>query len=206
MYKFTDTNFNSKQKRNYKILRLMFNWACWLAIACLVLPVSYELLAIYREDQANYELKKQKAANTVLGILTERFFLQWEEEGKERSRFQGDPKEIIQQTSTFKTMMRNIYPDITPESALKKLKKNPNDFIRYAARNMEFEDIDNWLYHVASDEFEIRESDVPILDYLDFCIRGKSGTSWGHIAIDEAQNLTPMQLRMLARRVDHPSA
>jgi DNA helicase IV len=167
---------------------------------------SYELLAIYREDEANYELKKQKAANTVLGILTERFFLQWEEEGKERSRFQGDPKEMIQQTSTFKTMMRNMYPDITPENALKKLKKNPNDFIRYAARNMEFEDIDNWLYHVASEEFEIRESDIPILDYLDFCIRGKSGTSWGHIAIDEAQNLTPMQLRMLARRIDHPSA
>lgn len=167
---------------------------------------SYELIAIYREDESNYELIKQRATNTVLGILTERFFLQWEEGGKERSRFQGDPKDVIQQTSTFKTMMRNMYPDITPENALKRLKKSPNDFIRYASRNMEFEDIDNWLYHVSPEDFEIRDSDVPILDYLDYCIRGKSGTSWGHVAIDEAQNLTPMQLRMLARRVDHPSA
>ena len=167
---------------------------------------SYELIAIYREDESNYELIKQRATNTVLGILTERFFLHWEEDGKERLRFQGDPKEIIQQTSSFKTMMRNIYPDITPENALKKLKKNPNDFIRYAAKVMEFEDIDNWLYYVSPEDFEIRESDVPILDYLDYRIRGKTGTSWGHVAIDEAQNLTPMQLRMLARRVDHPSA
>lgn len=167
---------------------------------------SYELIAIYREDDSCYELIKQRATNTVLGILTERLFLQWEEKGKERSRFDGDPKEIIQQTSTFKTMMRNMYPDITPESALKKLKKNPNDFIRYAARNMEYEDLENWLYHVSPEDFEIRNSDVPILDYLEYCIRGKTGTSWGHVAIDEAQNLTPMQLRMLARRVDHPSA
>jgi hypothetical protein len=167
---------------------------------------SYELLALYREDESSYELIQEKAKNTALGILTERFFLQWEENGKERSRFQGDPKEIIQQTSTFKTMMRNIYPDVTPEIALKKLKKNPNDFIRYASRNMEFEDIDNWLYFVTPENYEIRISDVPILDYLDYCISGRSGTSWGHVAIDEAQNLTPMQLRMLARRVDHPSA
>lgn len=167
---------------------------------------SYELIAMYREDESNYELIKQRATNTVLGILTERFFLQWEESGKERSRFQGDPKTIIQETSSFKTMIKNIYPEISPENALKRLKKSPNDFIQYAARNMEFEDIDNWLYHVTPEEFEIRDSDVPILDYLDFCIRGKTGTSWGHVAIDEAQNLTPMQLRMLARRVDHPSA
>ena len=43
---FTDSNFTPKQKRNYKILRFMFNWAGWLVIACVVLPFSYELLAI----------------------------------------------------------------------------------------------------------------------------------------------------------------
>ena len=167
---------------------------------------SYELIAMYRDDVANYDLVKQKATNTVLGILTERFFLQWEESGRDRLRFEGDPKAIIQQTSTFKTMMRNIYPEITAEACLKKLKRNPNDFIRYASRNMEIEDIDNWLYHVSPEEFEIRLADIPILDYFESRIKGRTGSAWGHIAIDEAQNLTPMQLRMLARRVDHPSA
>lgn len=167
---------------------------------------SYELIAMYRDDTANYDLIKQKATSTVLGILTERFFLQWEEDGRNRMRFEGDPKSIIEQTSTFKTMMRNIYPEITAESCLKKLKKSPNDFLRFASRNMEFEDIDNWLYHVSPEDFEIRLADIPILDYFESRIKGRTGSAWGHIAIDEAQNLTPMQLRMLARRVDHPSA
>lgn len=167
---------------------------------------SYELIANYRDDQACYELIKQKASNTALNALTEKFFLIWEDQGRDRSRFDGDPKIAIQQTSTFKTMMRNMFPDLTPENCLKKLKKSSNEFIKYAARNMELEDIEDWLTHVIPEPFEIRISDIPLLDYLDFRIKGRSGAPWGHIAIDEAQNLTPMQLRMLARRVDHPSA
>ena len=56
MYKFTDSNFTPKQKRNYKILRLMFNWAGWLAIACVVLPFSYELLAMFVKDVAYVDI------------------------------------------------------------------------------------------------------------------------------------------------------
>lgn len=167
---------------------------------------SYELVANYREDDSYYELIKQKASNTVLGALTERFFLNWEDHGRDRLRFDGDPKAIIQQTSTFKTMMRNIFPDLTPESGLKKLKTSSNDFIKFAERSMEIEDIEEWLTHVIPEKFDIRVSDIPLLDYLEFRIKGKTSTPWGHIAIDEAQNLTPMQLRMLSRRVDHPSA
>ncbi len=78
MYKFTDTNFNSKQKRNYKILRLMFNWAGWLGIACLVLPVSYELLAMFVKDVAYVDISIDVP---VLGIIVTGlilwFLLRW---------------------------------------------------------------------------------------------------------------------------------
>ena len=78
MYKFTDTNFNSKQKRNYNILRLMFNWAGWLAIACLVLPVSYELLAMFVKDVAYVDISIDVP---VLGIIVTGlilwFLLRW---------------------------------------------------------------------------------------------------------------------------------
>ena len=167
---------------------------------------SYELIATFREDDSNYDLIRERAAKTVLGILTERFFLKWEDGGRDRSRFDRDPQALIQQTSNFKTLMRNMYPEITPESLLKKLKKSPNEFIKYATRYLEFEDVQNWLQYVVPEPFEIRCSDVPLLDYIEFSLRGKQGTAWGHIAIDEAQNLTPMQLRMLARRLDNPSA
>lgn len=50
MYKFTDTHFNPKQKRNYKILRVMYNFAGWFALACLILPFAYDLLAMFIKD------------------------------------------------------------------------------------------------------------------------------------------------------------
>jgi len=50
MYKFTDTNFTSTQKRNYKILRVIYNFAGWFAAACLILPFAYDLLAMFIKD------------------------------------------------------------------------------------------------------------------------------------------------------------
>ena len=43
------------------------------------------------------------------------------------------------------------------------------------------------------------EADVALLDELDGLIRGRPKT-FGHVIVDEAQDLTPMQLRMIARR------
>jgi DNA helicase IV len=43
------------------------------------------------------------------------------------------------------------------------------------------------------------EADVALLDELDELIRGRP-RSFGHVIVDEAQDLTPMQLRMVARR------
>jgi DNA helicase IV len=43
------------------------------------------------------------------------------------------------------------------------------------------------------------EADVALLDELDELIRGRPKT-YGHVVVDEAQDLTPMQLRMVARR------
>ena len=42
-------------------------------------------------------------------------------------------------------------------------------------------------------------ADVALLDELDELIRGRP-KSYGHVIVDEAQDLTPMQLRMVARR------
>ncbi|MGY4643679.1 HelD family protein [Cellulomonas sp. URHB0016] len=44
--------------------------------------------------------------------------------------------------------------------------------------------------------------DVPLLDELAALLGEDTGSrTWGHIAVDEAQDLTPMQLRMLGRRL-----
>ena len=78
MYKFTDSNFTPKQKRNYKILRFMFNSAGWLAIACVVLPVLYELLAMFVKDVAYVDISIDIP---VLGVIVTGvilwFLLRW---------------------------------------------------------------------------------------------------------------------------------
>jgi DNA helicase IV len=43
------------------------------------------------------------------------------------------------------------------------------------------------------------EADVALLDELDELIHGRPRT-YGHVVVDEAQDMTPMQLRMVARR------
>jgi DNA helicase IV len=42
-------------------------------------------------------------------------------------------------------------------------------------------------------------SDLPVLDEAEHLLNGTTET-YGHVVIDEAQDLTPMQLRMVARR------
>jgi len=41
--------------------------------------------------------------------------------------------------------------------------------------------------------------DLPLLDEAEFLINGRTRT-YGHVVVDEAQDLTPMQLKMVARR------
>ncbi|GAA4243183.1 HelD family protein [Dactylosporangium darangshiense] len=42
--------------------------------------------------------------------------------------------------------------------------------------------------------------DLPLLDEADFLINGSPAERYGHVVVDEAQDLSPMQLRSIARR------
>ncbi len=55
MYKFTDTNFTPKQKRNYKFLGLLYTLAGWFATACLLMPFGLVLLRGFLDDVLDYE-------------------------------------------------------------------------------------------------------------------------------------------------------
>ena len=44
------------------------------------------------------------------------------------------------------------------------------------------------------------EADAPLVDLADFLINGRTSTGFNHIVVDEAQDLTPMQIDMLKRK------
>jgi DNA helicase IV/energy-coupling factor transporter ATP-binding protein EcfA2 len=169
---------------------------------------SFKLLSNTDFNSAPYNQLRQRISLQILNVLTERFFLEWESKGRERSRFNGDPKKSLESTSSFKTLLRNLMPEVSAEALLKRLKKSPRDFIKYA-KDVEFSEsnyIESWLEVVAPADFQILRADIPILSYLDFKINGNSSERWGHIAIDEAQDLTPMQLNMIVRYSDNENA
>jgi DNA helicase IV len=162
---------------------------------------SFDLIAKIDLSKINYSLVRDRISNLIINILSEKFFKDWESSGKERNRFMGDPGSIIQQQSTFKTLMRNLLPEMTAENALKKLKNSASDFLKYSEFILTEEQRRSWLKQVIPSKYEIEKADIPVLDFLNYKLKGNSGSTWGHIAIDEAQDLTPMQHRMLARRV-----
>ena len=166
---------------------------------------SLDVIASLKNENIIYAQLRARAGVMVSNLLAERFFKRWEGQGKQRRQFDGDPIKILQATSTYRTIIRNMYPDLTPENVLKDLKKSAKVFIESARSVFEEAEIREWLTYVVPNTFDIRISDIPILDYIKFRIEGTSEV-WGHIAIDEAQDLTPMQLGMLRRRTDSASS
>ena len=162
---------------------------------------SMDIVSSLRNENLIYSQQRARAGAMVSNLLVERFFQKWEKQGKQRRQFDGDPIKLIQAASTYRTILRNMYPDLTPENVLKDLKKSAKTFLESARNVFEESDIRDWLTYVIPNPFDIRSSDIPILDYIKYRIEGTSEV-WGHIAIDEAQDLTPMQLGMLRRRTD----
>jgi DNA helicase IV len=166
---------------------------------------SLDIITNLRNENMIYSQLRARAGVLVSNLLVERFFVKWEKQGRQRRQFDGDPMKIVQGASTYRTILRNMYPDLTPESVLKDLKKSAKVFLESSRSVFEESDIRKWLTHVIPNPFDIRSADIPILDYIKYRIEGTSEI-WGHIAIDEAQDLTPMQLGMLRRRTDSASS
>jgi hypothetical protein len=166
---------------------------------------SLDVISTLKNENVIYSQLRLRAGVIVTNLLTERFFQSWEETGRQRRQVEGDPAKLIQASSTYRTIIRNMYPELTPESVLKDLKKSAKTFIASAQSVFEDNDIRAWLTNVIPNPFDIRLDDIPLLDYIQFKIQGTSEV-WGHIAVDEAQDLTPMQLRMLRRRTDSASS
>lgn len=166
---------------------------------------SLDIISSLRIENTTYSHIRARAGLMISNLAAERFFRNWEKLGRQRRQYDGDPLKAIQATSTYRTILRNMFPELNPEGVLKDLKKSAKHFLANAKSVFDEVSIREWLTHVTPKEFDIRENDVPLLDYIKFRIDGIEET-WGHIAIDEAQDLTPMQLGMLRRRTDATSS
>lgn len=163
---------------------------------------SYILISEIKEDEYRSFSQQRKVAEARLkNLLVERFQNSWRLTRGDIRTIPGDPAQLISQESAFKTIVRNMFPNIDPVGLLGKMKSDAAYFLDMATENCPIADCLAWIEESESHSSLITPSDVPILDYLDSLIN-EPVQRWGHIAVDEAQDLTPLELVMVSRRLD----
>ena len=175
-----------------------------------VLDISIEFTAadsfrmlqeIEEESYPNFNQRRRVAENRLRNLLVERFQEGWIAKRGDLRGLQGNPTQLITQESAYRTILRNMFPNIDPVSLLTKLKADATFFMECASGALEPEDQLIWLEESEMHATKVTRHDVAILDYLDFLIN-EPIKKWGHIAVDEAQDLSPMELAMVSRRLD----
>lgn len=116
---------------------------------------------------------------------------------------QGLERALNARSGDFFSLLQRIWPSMSAPQLVHEL-FTVEQRLRDAADGV-LDDRERDLL-VRQDVKNVREqrwtiADVAIVDEADFVVHGaRSGAQFGHVIVDEAQNLTPMQLRMVRRR------
>lgn len=161
---------------------------------------SLDLTEEVNEVVSSYSYKRELAETKLLASLVASFMESWESINGEGARLTIDPSIEISKSKQFRAAINRIYPIVKPADILNKLKNSPTYFYELSRDIWEPEEIRLWFEYAPTKGNKISVGDVPLLDYLDVLINGKP-KPWGHIAVDEAQDYSPMQWAMVANRL-----
>ncbi len=105
----------------------------------------------------------------------------------------------------FQSVLDHLWPTVSPTALVKELLASRSQLAASAAGILTEEEWPLLLRRSDSNggtraaTAPWTSDDLPLLDEASFLISGRTRT-YGHVIIDEAQDLTPMQFRMVARR------
>lgn len=100
------------------------------------------------------------------------------------------------------SLVERLWPTMTAASFLRDLYGSEGRLLRAAGEDFSAAEV-RLLYRRQADRLadEVWSvADLPVLDYAESRITGESDRGFTHIVIDEAQDLSPMQLAMVSRR------
>ena len=129
----------------------------------------------------------------------------WDDRGDYSNRFSGDRldfEKAVLGHREYRSYVNKIWPRLEPTTVLRKLYRNARS-LALAANGVLTPEEQKLLARKQSTKSSSEtwtDSDVPLLDELSFIISGKPKDSYTHIVVDEAQDLSALQLRMLSRR------
>ena len=164
---------------------------------------SLEIIKDLMENHSDepYAQKRRIAETRIKNLLAKHLVKDWEGAGRNLRTLQGDPAQLISQESAYKTLIRNMFPNQDPLALMIKLRSDASYFYQTASNILDLDEIELWINEISEKNSPISKYDVPIVDYLYQLMVGRHKV-WGHIAVDETQDLTEMQLQMISNRIE----
>jgi len=107
----------------------------------------------------------------------------------------------LSSSDQFRGLLDRLWPAVSPKGVVGDLLSGPD---RLTRASIDLLDDSEWRLLARGGEGRSARSgwtvdDLPLLDEADYLVNGRTRT-YGHIVVDEAQDLSPMQFRMVARR------
>jgi len=111
----------------------------------------------------------------------------------------------VRKSRDYQRLASKVWPHVTPERLVRALYRNRRRLKEAAADLVSDEEIDLSLSSSApARRIDMSATDVALFDEARWLIEPEHRT-FGHVVIDEAQNLTAMELRMVIRRARRKS-
>ena len=146
-----------------------------------------------RTYQAGRERFRDRLADRLVTQVMERA----------RGGLAAEPEAVasaVRQTKEYQRLANRAWPRQTPEALVSSLFKNRRRLEAAAGDLLSAEEIDRLLaFSPAASRSAMTHSEFALLDEARALIDPELRT-FGHVVVDEAQNLSPMELRMVVRR------
>jgi DNA helicase IV len=106
----------------------------------------------------------------------------------------------VSSSEVFRRLLDHLWPSVSAKALVSGLLASP-ERIEHAARGLLSESERRLLVRSVgrSSVMSWTRDDLPLIDEAEWLINGRAHT-YGHIVVDEAQDLSPMQFKMVARR------
>lgn len=148
------------------------------------------------EKPAPYKAGRLALRSRLIGLVRQRL--------REAGRIEADQPWLDRElpaSDAFRSLLDHLWPSVSPTALVSELFTSAERLASAAQRILTEPEWRSLLRvrgkRVGTQAWTV--DDFALLDEADYLINGRTRT-YGHVVVDEAQDLTPMQFRMVARR------